>query len=232
MTDTTDIKALREASRRETFEHQAAKYEKCSLSFIVSLRNKEGGYSNEKIDDMWYGFKLAVAPPWGRTVGEVAIESNRLFHEKKALLDQLEAERQRVVELEEHSKKLYEGFHQERQRADDRAKENYRNRCDVDNCMETIANLEAELAALKGDQVPVAFTAARWLDTRCKLSVWTDRESAVMEIGDNSKVAELYGRPQNPVVLPSPYYGDRHCLDKREVIAAIEAAGGIVKDGE
>jgi len=34
------------------------------------------------------------------------------------------------------------------------------------------------------------------------------------------------------IKLPGPYFGDRNCLDKREVIAAIEAAGGIVKDGE
>lgn len=35
-----------------------------------------------------------------------------------------------------------------------------------------------------------------------------------------------------PVVLPQPYYGDRHCLDKREVIAAIVASGGTVADDE
>lgn len=87
---------------------------------------------------------------------------------------------------------------------------------------------------LKGDQVPVAFTAARWLDTRCKLSVWTDRESAVMEIGDNSKVAELYDRPQNLVVRPrlepclKQVQFERDC----EWIEAIDAAGGIVKDDE
>lgn len=31
------------------------------------------------------------------------------------------------------------------------------------------------------------------------------------------------------IKLPSPYFGDRNCLDKREVIAAIEAAGGKVQ---
>lgn len=41
------------------------------------------------------------------------------FFDYLELKNQLKAERQRVAELEEHSKKLYEGFHQERQRADD-----------------------------------------------------------------------------------------------------------------
>ncbi len=106
--------------------------------------------------------------------------------------------------------------------------------------MEAINGLLA-IRELKGEQVPVAFTAARWLDTRCKLSVWTDRESAVMEIGDNSKVAELYDHPQKPVA-PCPTYCP-HCSyslhpekaqEERnaERKAAIEAAGGIVKDGE
>lgn len=118
-----------------------------------------------------------------------------------------------------------------------------------DDCAAQHAQLAAwlrELQALKGDQVPVAFTAARWLDTRCKLSVWTDRESAVMEIGDNSKVAELYDRPQKPVVLPETYeprVGGNYEIELvgvpngevylvSDVKAAIEAAGGIVKDGE
>jgi len=34
------------------------------------------------------------------------------------------------------------------------------------------------------------------------------------------------------IKLPGPYFGDRNCLDKREVIEAIEAAGGFVKEGE
>lgn len=112
----------------------------------------------------------------------------------------------------------------ERQRADDRAKENYRNKCDVDNCMETIANLEAEIAALKGDQVPVGFAV---MDENHDWHIDFCGKEHALSHGDS-----LFTAPQKPVVLPSPYYGDRHCLDKREVIAAIEAAGGIVKDGE
>ena len=61
----------------------------------------------------------------------------------------------RLFEAERFIEKVIGLLEAERQRADDRAKENYRNKCDVDNCMETIANLEAELAALKGEQVPV-----------------------------------------------------------------------------
>lgn len=141
-----------------------------------------------------------------------------------SLLDQLEAERQRADEL----------------------------KINWDAAKNSIQFYKAEIAALKGDQVPVAFTAARWLDTRCKVSVWTDRESAVMEIGDNSKVAELYDRPQKPVVLPgiselidacdsTPAVRDVHVWDlaisevKRlnpSLFSDKSAAGGIVKDGE
>lgn len=78
--------------------------------------------------------------------------------EKRALKaeKQLKAERQRVVELEEHSKKLYEGFHQERQRADNASfRENHLNDMLNDKIQQNV-DLRAELAALKGDQVPVA----------------------------------------------------------------------------
>lgn len=123
---------------------------------------------------------------------------------------QLEAERQRVDEL----------------------------KINWDAAKKSIQFYKSEIADLKGDQVPVAYTAARWLDTRCKLSVWTDRESAVMEIGDNSKVAELYDRPQKLVVLP-PVEKWRKPDEVRAqnayrilVQKEIDAAGGIVKDGE
>ncbi|WP_369788364.1 hypothetical protein [Rouxiella sp. WC2420] len=59
---------------------------------------------------------------------------------------------------------------------------------------------EAELAAIRGGAVPVAWAPTRWLDTRCKLSVWTDRNSAVLAIGDNSAISELFTHPAPPVV--------------------------------
>lgn len=149
-----------------------------------------------------------------------------------SLLDQLEAERQRA---DANEPVRCEGVPQHVH--------------DMIDLQETIDELRAELAELKGEQVPVAFTAARWLDTRCKLSVWTDRESAVMEIGDNSKVAELYGRPQKPVVLPQAHKvragvtltgdernvmipcDDGNWLSRLDVEHSIKMAGGIVKDG-
>ena len=87
----------------------------------------------------------------------------------------------------------------ERQRADNKAKENYRNKCDVDNCMETIANLEAELAAMKGDQVPVAYTDKLSLETlqgNGMACMWKQGQGAEWR----EQIA-LFTAPQKPVVL-------------------------------
>lgn len=45
-------------------------------------------------------------------------------------------------------------------------------------------------------------------------------------------VAAIRAAPPVPFVvkLPDPYYGDRHCLDKKEVIEAIKAANGSVAE--
>lgn len=97
-------------------------------------------------------------------------------------LDQLEAERQRSASSEEE---LHKSLH--REKAAERK----------------LMAAQEEIAQLKGEQVPVAYTAERWLDTRCKLSVWTDRESAALGVGDNSRLIELFTAQQKPFVLPA-----------------------------
>lgn len=134
------------------------------------------------------------------------------------LLDLLEAERQRA----ERAKSALDSMTRQRDEVerlrvvlcDD--KENL-----IDKCIER----DKEIAALKGDQVPFAYAYHR--DTGVW---WLSLEKP--KLPGYTEVRELFTAPQKPVVLPSPYYGDRHCLDKREVIAAIEASGGTVKDPE
>jgi len=76
---------------------------------------------------------------------------------------------------------------------------------------------EAELAALKGEQVPVAYVCTSFLDAKEDFTI-----SKRLPVG-----TPLYDRPQKPVVLP-----DNKLFTRSAVVAAIEAAGGIVKDGE
>lgn len=123
----------------------------------------------------------------------------------------------------------------ERQRADS----NEPVRCEVApqhvhaiiDLQETIDELRAELAALKGDQVPVEYQYQHTHAGKVWLTV--DKPDYETFKKNGWPTRELFTAPQKPVVLPSPYYGDRHCLDKREVIAAIEAAGGkVITDEE
>ncbi|MBU9823133.1 hypothetical protein J1782_24895 [Rahnella sp. BCC 1045] len=161
MTDKTDIKAL-----RDMFENLTARQEKCSLFYIQSLRITSGGYANEKIDDMWLGFKLAASPEGGRTVGELAIESNRLFDENKQLREQLEAERQRAAGSEEE---LHKALH--REKAAERK---------LLAAREEIAKLKAKLAN------PVALPNRR--DSDPAILTYTDAIKAINAAGFTVKV--------------------------------------------
>ena len=87
------------------------------------------------------------------------------------------------------------------------------------------------VAALKGEQVPVAYVCTSFLDAKEDFTI-----SKMLPVG-----TPLYDRPQKPVVL-LPKFTDRHtCMNsgcdaaaayKEDVIAINKAAGGIVKDGE
>lgn len=112
----------------------------------------------------------------------------------------------------------------ERLRADDRAKENYRNKCDVDNCMEAIANLESELASLKGEQVPMACESDEVICSWGRdnhINGGADRLRNVIKSAIN-----LFTAPQKPVVLPDSVVMQNvkdiaHCLsDIRRFVEA------------
>jgi len=94
---------------------------------------------------------------------------------------------------------------------------------------------------LKGDQVPVEYQmyyhnhgtgGGEWCRVRTKARY---EELQIEHAGDNDfSFRTLFTATQKPVVLPEAY-DDGHgneWLPRGATIAAIEAAGGIVKDGE
>lgn len=100
---------------------------------------------------------------------------------------------------------------------------------------ENVVTVLDELIAIRElDGDPVAYTSERWLDTRCKLPVWTDRDSAIAGVGDNSNLVELFTAPQKPVVLEAKCDDDGTTTSEFDMgwnayrDAAIEAAGGKV----
>ena len=212
MTDTKDIKAL-----RDMFENLTARQEKCSLFYIQSLRITSGGYANEKIDDMWLGFKLAASPEGGRTVGELAIESNRLFDENKQLREQLEVERQRAAGSEEE---LHKALH--REKAAERK----------------LLAAQEEIAKHKGEQVPVALVDER----QGSGGFWLTQHGRRLNLQHGT---ELFTDEQKPVVPDALREDILRCVDDSMHgcnslsapdyavrVAGWLSASGIVKDGE
>lgn len=89
---------MNEPMSQEDFELACAECEGVKVSTIKAWRNSTGGYSNEKIDDMYLGYSLATAAleKQKAITRRVSAESNRLFDEKAVLIKQLEeAERER-----------------------------------------------------------------------------------------------------------------------------------------
>lgn len=108
---------------------------------------------------------------------------------------------------------------------------------------EEIKRLTAELAALKGEQVPFRYMA-EWSSQYGGMEYdYSEVRSEMDEVAaeHDGSVIELFTAPQKPVVL-LPKFTDRHtCINagcdaasayKEDVIAMNKAAGGIVKDGE
>lgn len=104
-----------------------------------------------------------------------------------------------------------------------------------------VAEALDELIALKGEQVPVAWRM--WPEDNYEEGFIVNHDedpvkgpTATDAKGQRWVSSPLYDRPQKPIVLPplasihSNWSGEY--LNKADVIAAIEAAGGIVKDGE
>lgn len=88
-------KHLPELTKKD-FEERCAEHEKVYVSVIREWRNKKGSqhdYSQEKIDDMWLGFNLAkdLIEHKTRLVIRLAQESNKLFKERDALQQQVNA---------------------------------------------------------------------------------------------------------------------------------------------
>ncbi|NMC24722.1 MAG: hypothetical protein GYA32_13350 [Serratia sp.] len=98
--------------------------------------------------------------------------------------------------------------------------------------MEVVKELIAVREALKGEQVPVAqiVISKNWPDVNRKVIDYYLEKIQHLPVG-----TELFTALQKPVVLPKSHYvcgcADRY-MSGKEVKAAIEAAGGIVKDGE
>lgn len=146
----------------------------------------------------------------------------------------------------------------ERQRADDAERANRNQYRDLVAGQESQKQLEAEISALKGDQVPVGKFAGWGLyraDTD-SFGNWlkdNPREETDHAIAKNGYVnVRLFTAPQKPVVLPIDEMSYKDACkfvsingmrnEDRPTLAmrvwnscrksAIEAAGGIVKDGE
>lgn len=88
---------------------------------------------------------------------------------------------------------------------------------------------------VKGVQVPVAWRHDS--DILCHKVVTMSEVVAASWVDKGRSVTPLYDRPQKPVVLPEGFHpdGDTDCgwvIDYADTVAAIEAVGGVVKDGE
>ncbi|MGH8810377.1 MAG: hypothetical protein ACREXO_00140 [Advenella sp.] len=138
-----------------------------------------------------------------------------------ALLDLLEAERQRAAGSEEE---LHKALH--REKAAERK----------------FLAAQEEIAELKGDQVPYAYsynyagceTCEGFQDWRKELSRERPPEWMI-ETGKVTDLVELFTAQQKPVVPMALFDGYQpHIVRELQAAfkAAIEAAGGIVKDGE
>ncbi|WP_459176931.1 hypothetical protein [Ewingella americana] len=117
----------------------------------------------------------------------------------------------------------------ERQRADDAM-------TSITDYLSDNIKVKAELAALKGEQVPVAAVELNDNLTVAEIRGDIPRRKAVRELYEGALVVgqELFTAQQKPVVLPEKSINDynRYWIDYQDTVAAIEAAGGIVKDGE
>lgn len=125
---------------------------------------------------------------------------------------------------------LLDQLETERQRAD--AKDNAINFSTeiARKASEKIERLEAELAALKSDQVPVGI----WRIQEVTGDEGGLSRTEFLSVADGVSIpkdAPLFAAPQKPVVLP-PVRRFVNGYSIEETKAAIKAAGGIVKDGE
>lgn len=219
MTDTTDTAALRESAER-----------------IMNLLENLAGYEPQDIDmdavELRFEDENGFDTGCDISIVDTAQQSAGII---RGLLDQLEAERQRADEYRDCIRVLADQL-------------------SVNALPNEIIEAVAELEAVKGEQVPVAWTSQRSLETKNKIVAFTDDMSALDYGVANgwTDIVELFTAPQKPVVLPAmqqlkeavAFYlqvqkdnppveqGMHKDADEWLKRAAIEAAGGIVKDGE
>lgn len=187
MTDTTGAAALRE-----------------SAESMMNLLENLAGYEPQDID--MDAVELRFEDENGFDTGcdiSIVDTAQQAADVIRALLDQLEAERQRTDEYEK-------GFWgkacaRETQRAN---------------------KAEAELAALKGDQVPVyqIEDADGWQDCEKDEYYSLIKSQSIPDV----YCRVLFTAPQKPVVL----LNSSTVMSRNYVVKQIESAGGIVKDGE
>lgn len=147
----------------------------------------------------------------------------------------------------EQALSLLDQLEAERQRADKNGKMLERVAGQRDQAFADIEKAETELAALKGDHVPVAviqFSKHRELPDGSKPD-WNEMPKVLSCNWLPDGTYDVYLHPQKPVVLPSLTIGEvmhRSGFDREyaegwvsandNAIREIKAAGGIVKDGE
>lgn len=152
------------------------------------------------------------------------------------------------------SSTVIDQFEAERQRADDSVPSHVitivNQQTEILELTERAEKAEAEIAALKGDQVPFRYMA-EWSSQYGGMEYdYSEVRSEMDEVAaeHDGSVIELFTAPQKPVVLPhghKPYLvrsqttapraamtANGDWLHRVQVIEAIEAAGGIVKDSE
>ena len=206
MTDTTAIKALREAALKATPGPWV------TVDYFWIAQEKDG-----------HGGEFIVFDNGPDAAYVRNLSPDRIL----ALLDQLEAERQR---------------------ADDAHKYGSERDSENESLMHTVGRLRVEIAELKGEQVPVA-----WPDMPFTFEELEQMHGATFANGyvrgwarkceSVTMKGPLFTSPQKPVVVTRPpmddiYHNklsvwvDGFNYASKGYDANIEAAGGIVKDGE
>lgn len=205
MTDTTDIKALR----------------RLSLQRVKEIANGDSTVMGEKVD-------LAnTALHFHKELGEMADAFKHAALLLFSVQDQLEAERQRADDLQHADYLTWHAAscktHAENQR------------------------LKAEIAALRGAQEPVVLTDDTVLDWGYRNDIKGDASKLRCMIDDAASLSnyQISRQPKPVVVLPSiteerfQRYDEMHDITVfdedvyvPEVIAILEAAGIVVKEGE
>lgn len=212
MTDKTDIEALREAALKAT----AGEWYTDSQHCVIADAGLNANY-----------YVAACPGPDSKANAKFISLANPATI--LALLDQIEAERQRADDEQELNKHLDLA-----NRASEGVNASLRRQ---------VEKAEAELAALKGEQIPVAwitwhqgFRAPDDCEEYLNAYTYATKEKSC----DGSDAIPLFAHPAKPVVvLPkirdSKYWNgveircDKYQLD---VQAVLETAGIVVKDGE